>query len=84
MVSVRTFTIYYKRYGGNFGIDSIFTKEELALLLNEYEKELGPHKTLNIIPEFPKKGVASSLAFIIPASFRERGEVVALHCIATF
>ena len=84
MADVRTFTIRRKN-NEEFTVVSVFARQEMARLLAEYEKELGPHKTLNVVPEFVQKFHCVSPFYLsVPASFCKNGMVKALHCIVTF
>ena len=80
MASVRIFTII--KNGELFRINSDYTKRAIAdFLAIAEEKEGFPHKTLNIIPEFPRE---SGGLFAPDSSNCRDGEVIALYCIATF
>lgn len=86
MAQVWTFTIR-RADNGEFEVNSIFVREEMSRRLTGYEKfkeELGPHKTLNIIPEFSKEETFALSGNNVQFSFCKNGMVIALHCIATF
>ncbi len=84
MAKVRIFSVRQEeeRYAGEpFLISSDFAHSEIARKLNELENTLGPHKTLSIIPEFPRE---PGNLFSTDSSHLYGGKVVALYCIVTF
>lgn len=81
MIHVKTFVV--SDDGKPFGIDSPFAEREIKEQLEFFEQELGPHKTLNIIPEFPILDKNSG-GMVPTRSFCYVGQIVALYCIATF